>query len=85
MSIVNSWNFTKTIFDWEKFARATQNQYRVVSERAYKDKKGKLPDGVNLTLQVVKDDFDYGKDKEGNPRESNLYQNFDVTVLNQCH
>lgn len=82
MSIVNSWNFIKTSFDFDKFARATHNQYRVVSERSYKDKKGKLPDGVTLTLQVVKDDFDYGMDKQGNPRENNLFQNFDVTVLN---
>ena len=82
MSIVNSWNFTRTVIDWDKFARATHNQYRVVSSRPYKDKKGVLPDGVSLTLQIIKDDFDYGVDKNGNPRENNLFQNFDVTVLN---
>ena len=82
MSIVNSWHFTRTVIDWEKFAQATHNQYRVVSSRPYKDKKGVLPDGVSLTLQVIKDDFDYGVDKEGNSRENNLFQNFDVTVLN---
>lgn len=82
MSIVNSWNFTKTVFEWDKFAEATHNQYRVVSSRPYKDKKGILPDGIALTLQVTQDDFNYGADKDGNPRENNLFQNFDVTVLN---
>lgn len=82
MSIINSWNFTRTVIEWEKFAQATHNQYRVVSSRPYKDKKGVLPDGISLTLQVIKDDFDYGVDKDGNPRENNLFQNFDVTVLN---
>lgn len=83
MSIANSWNFTRTVIDWDKFAQATHNQYKVVSSRPYKDKKGILPDGVSLTLQVVKDDFDYGVDKDGNSRENNLFQNFDVTVLNE--
>jgi hypothetical protein len=82
MSIANSWNFIRTLFDWDKFAKVTHNQYRVVSSRPYKDKKGILPDGVSLTLQVIKDDFDYGVDKDGKQRENNLYQNFDVTVLN---
>lgn len=82
MSIINAWNFTRTVIDWEKFAQATHNQYRVVSTRPYTDKKGVLPNGVTLTLQVIKDDFDYGVDKDGKPRENNLFQNFDVTVLN---
>lgn len=82
MSIINAWNFTRTVIDWEKFSQATHNQYRVVSTRPYADKKGVLPNGVTLTLQVIKDDFDYGVDKEGKPRENNLFQNFDVTVLN---
>lgn len=82
MSIVNSWFFTRTVIDWEKFAKATHNQYKVVSSKPYADKKGVLPNGVSLTLQIIKDDFDYGVDKNGNPRENNLYQNFDATVLN---
>ena len=82
MAIANSWFFTRTVIEWPIFAQATHNQYLVVSSRPYTDKKGKLPNGVSLTLQVLKDDFDYGVDKEGRPRENNLYQNFDVTVLN---
>ncbi len=82
MAIVNNWVFTKTSIEWEKFISATKNQYKVVSVRNYRDKKGNLPDGVSLTLQVIKDDYDYGVDKNGNQRETNLFQNFDVTVLN---
>ncbi len=85
MSIVNSFKFTKTIFESEKFLTATHNQYRVASVRPYTDKKGVLPEGLNLTLTVMKDDMDYGVDKNGNPRENNVYQNFDVTVLNRSH
>ena len=36
MSIANSWNFIRTLFDWDKFAKVTHNQYRVVSSRPYK-------------------------------------------------
>lgn len=82
MAIINNWFFAKTYFDWEKFAQATHNQYRTVKAKPYVDKKGILPDGMSLTLTILRDDFDYGIDKEGNPRNSNLYENFDVVVLN---
>lgn len=85
MGIVNSFKFTKTVFECDKFLSATHNQYRVASVRPYVDKKGVLPDGYNLTLTILKDDFDYGIDKNGNPRENNVYQNFDVTILNRNH
>lgn len=85
MALINTFFFTRNIIDAEKFLKATRNNYKVVSARPYNDKKGKLPDGVTLTLMVVADDFDYGKDKQGQPRENNLYQNFDVTVLNRKH
>ena len=85
MALVNTWFFTRTIVDWDKFANATGNQYRVVSSRPYADKKGILPNGISYTLQVIKDSFDYGKDKNGNERENNEMQNFDVTVLNRNH
>ncbi len=85
MSLVNSFVYTRTVIDWDKMSKALHNQFRVVSSRLYADKKGILPDGVTLTLTVVKDDYDYGIDKNGQPRENNLYQNFDVTVLNRNH
>ena len=85
MSIINGWFYSKTLFDWDKFAKATQNQYRVVSARPYADKKGKLPDGVTLTLTIMRDNADYGVDKNGQKRDNNVYQNFDATVLNRRH
>lgn len=85
MSLVNTFCFTRTVIDWDKIALALHNQFRVVSSRLYTDKKGKLPDGVTLTLMVVADDFNYGVDKDGQPRESNLFRNFDITVLNRKH
>ena len=83
MSLINTWNFTKTIIDWETIEKATHNQYRVVSVRPYVDKKGLLPEGYTLCLMILKDDYSYGEDKNGQPRESNLYCTFDVTVLNR--
>lgn len=83
MGLINTWYFTKTIINWEVIEKATHNQYRVVSVRPYIDKKGILPEGYSLTLMVLKDDFDYGVDKNGQPRESNLYCTFDATVLNR--
>lgn len=86
MSLINTFVYTRTVIDWDKMAEALHNQFRVVSSRLYADKKGILPEGVTLTLTVLKDDFDYGIDKKnGKPRENNLYQNFDVTVLNRNH
>ncbi|MBQ6734284.1 MAG: hypothetical protein IJR00_05160 [Lachnospiraceae bacterium] len=83
MAIVNSYVYTSTVFLWEKFEEATGNNYLVVATRPYKDKKGVLPDGISMTLQVLSDNYDYGIDKRTNkPRESNLYCCFDVTVLN---
>jgi len=83
MSLINTWFFTKTVIDWEAIQKATHNQYRIVSVRPYVDKKGVLPEGYTLTLMVLKDDFDYGQDKNGQIRESNLYCTFDATVLNR--
>jgi len=85
MSLTNSYFFTKTIINWETIAKATHNQFRAVSVRNYVDKKGVLPEGFTLTLMVLKDDFDYGLDKNGISRENNLYCTFDVTVLNRKH
>ena len=83
--LINTWSYTRTIIDWPEIEKATGNQFQVVSVRPYVDKKGKLPEGYVLTCMVLKDDHDYGIDKQGNQRESNLYQNFDVTVLNRKH
>lgn len=84
MSLTNAFMFTHTVIDADKFLEATHNQYKVVSVRPYTDKKGILPEGFNLTLMVVKDELDYGVDKNGIPRENNELHNFDVTVLNRA-
>lgn len=73
--------FVRTIIDWDAIADATHNQFLVVGATPYADKKGRLPDGYRVTCQVRIDDHDYGVDKNGVARESNLYENFDVTVL----
>ena len=83
MALANTFVFTHTVVDGEKFLEATHNQYKVVSVRPYVDKKGELPEGLNLTLMVMKDDYNYGVDKKGVPRENNELHNFDVTVLNR--
>lgn len=83
MSLINIFAFTETLIKADAILNATGNKYKIVSVREYTDKKGKLPDGYNLTLKVLQDNFDYGIDKDGNPRESNEDQNFDVTVLSR--
>lgn len=83
MALINTWFFTKTHILWDVIEKATHNKYDVVSVRQYTDKKHVLPDGYTLTLKVLEDDFNYGTDKEGNPREDNVCQNFDVTVFNR--
>ncbi|MBQ8490261.1 MAG: hypothetical protein IJ535_10825 [Pseudobutyrivibrio sp.] len=82
--LVNTFLYTKTIIKGQELIDAMHNQFRVVSCSDYTDKNGKLPDGKRLTLQVMYDDTDYGVDKKtGKPRDNNVYQTFDVTVLNR--
>lgn len=81
MALVNIHALTQTIILMDKFQQGTGNKYKVVSARPYTDKKGVLPDGYVLTLKVLTDAIDYGFDKDGNARENNVDQNFDVTVL----
>ena len=82
--LTNTFKFTKTIVKGQELIDAMHNQFRVVASRDYTDKKGILPDGRCLTLQVLYDDTDYGVDKKtGKLRDNNVYQTFDVTVLNR--
>lgn len=83
MPIANSWVYTKTNFDAEKFSEYTKNQYRLVSQRPYLSKKDESEKGVTCTLQITKDDADYGIDKKtGIKRDDNRLNTFDVTILN---
>ena len=81
MALTNTHVITRTVILADKFLAGTGNKYKVVSARPYSDKKGVLPDGYVLTLKVLTDTIDYGCDKDGNERENNVDQNFDVTVL----
>lgn len=83
MALINTWFFQKKNVLWHVLADATGNRFLVVSVRPYRDKNGKLPNGFFLTLQIINDSFKYGFDKQGNPRESNQYRTFDVTILNE--
>lgn len=82
MPIQNSWKYTKTLFDVEAFLKATKNMFQFVSSKPYQSKKNPEDKGVTLTLLIIHDDMDYGIDKNGRKRESNLLQTFDVTILN---
>lgn len=83
MALINTWKFTNTIIDWDLMKKGMGNEFKVVSVRDYTDKKGVLNSGYTLTLLVLEDCIDYGFDKEGNIRENNQYQTFQVTVLNR--
>lgn len=84
----NTFRFTKTIFMYELFALVTGNEYRVVSQAPYLDKKGTCGcQGTTLTLMILHDSMDYGVDKNtGAKRDNNIFETFDVTILNgQTH
>lgn len=83
MPIANSWVYTETTFNSEKFLSNTGNIYRLVSQRPYVSKKDPDEKGVTLTLLITQDDADYGVDKKtGIKRDNNTLNTFDVTVLN---
>lgn len=83
MPIANAWAFTETQFKAEEFLNNTGNLFRLVSQRPHVSKKDPNEIGVTLTLQITKDNTDYGIDKKtGFERDNNVLNTFDVTVLN---
>lgn len=82
MAIQHSWAYTHTSFDAEKFLKAARNEFQLVSQRPYQSKKNPEEKGVSVILLIVHDDNDYGMDKNGNKRENNVLNTFDVTILN---
>jgi len=64
----------------DKFVKDTGNEYRVVAQRPYRDKKNILPEGINLTLQITKDQNEYR-----NGEDDMTMGTFDVTVLCGTH
>ena len=81
MALINSFIFTRTLVDGAQIVKNFGNNFVFAASRPYVDKKGILPNGFTATLQVTQDSTDYGLDKLGNPRENNVLQTFDVTVL----
>ncbi len=82
MAIQNPWAYTRTEFEAQKFLDATGNLYQLVSQRPYCSKKNPDEKGVLATLLITHDDMDYGVDKNGNKRDNNVLNTFDVTILN---
>lgn len=83
MAIQNSWVYTQTQFDAEKFLKATRNKFIFVSAKPYQSKKNPEDKGTALTLSIMHDDMDYGIDKNtGRKRDNNVLNTFDVTILN---
>ena len=64
----------------DDFIKDTGNEYRVVGQRPYRDKKNKLPAGVLLNLQITKDFNQYKEDEDDMTMGT-----FDVTVLCGTH
>jgi hypothetical protein len=64
----------------DKFVKDTGNEYRVVAQRPYRDKKNILPDGIMLTLQITKDLNEYK-----NGEDDMTMGTFEVCVLCGTH
>lgn len=82
MAILNSWVYTKTLFDAELFLQVTGNEFLFVAQKPFQPKKNPDEKGVTVTLSIIHDSMDYGVDKNGHKRESNVLNSFDVTILN---
>ena len=78
MSIKIKYQETKVLGD--QFITDTGNEYRVVAQRPYTDKKKKLPNGILLTLQITKD-----KNKYPENEDDMTMGTFDVYVLCGSH
>ena len=82
MPIQNSWVYTQTQLDVKKFLEAMGNEFQFVSQKPYQSKKNPDDKGVTLTLLIIHDSMDYGVDKSGRKRDNNVWNTFDVTILN---
>lgn len=82
MPIQNSWVYTHTIFNAKVFLEVTRNIFQLVAQKPYQSKKNPEDKGVTVTLLIIYDDMDYGQDKNGRKRDSNVLNTFDVTILN---
>lgn len=79
--MLNTWEFMKTHVLGDKFIENTKNDYMFIAQKP-RDGKNGLPDGVVVTLMILFDTTEYKPDKNGNPRDNNVYQLFDAHILN---
>jgi|GluameStandDraft_1065615.scaffolds.fasta_scaffold07761_2 hypothetical protein len=78
----HAWKYSETRFNAENFMKMTRNVYQFVGQKPFKSKKHPEDRGVTVTLLILHDDMDYGADKNGNKRDNNVLNTFDVTILN---
>lgn len=78
----NAWKYSETRFNAENFLKMTRNIYQFVGQKSFASKKHPEDKGVTVTLLILHDDMDYGVDKNGNKRDNNVLNTFDVTILN---
>lgn len=83
MPILNPFLYAHTVVDGEKLLQDHGNHYRFVGQKPFRGKPDKgLDTGTTVTLQVMEDKSMPGTDKKtGQPRENNMYQTFDATVV----
>ena len=73
--------YAKMHIDGDKMVKDHNNHYRLVNQREYRGKpESGLKPGVTVSLQVLEDRADPGKDKSGQPLENNLYEIIEVTL-----
>lgn len=82
MGLQHSWKYTQSTIDIDALLKATRNIFKFVGQKPFQSKKNPEDKGVIATLLVVYDDMDYGVDKNGNKRDNNVLNTFDVTILN---
>lgn len=72
--------YQKNLVLGDEFLKDTGNIFRVVTQRAYVDKRGRLDDGILFTLQITQDN---GKYEVG--EDNMIMETFDVYVLCGSH
>ncbi len=73
--------YVRTVIDMVAFLKDTHNRFRMVSQKPYDGTEKGNGIGTNCVLQVLTDDRDPGRDKDGNPLDNNVLENFNVTIL----
>lgn len=72
--------YQKTTVKGEEFIKDTENQYRIVNQRPYTDSKGRLDNGIVMTLQILSD-----KNQYPNGEDNMVLDTFQVYVICGTH